>query len=435
VSDDTATGGLPGETYPTERWRGVTAVAFAAGGAGIVTRQPALMLVAVVAVAFAAHARAGTAPAVDVSVERELATAGPRPGEEVEVRLWIRNDGDVLLPDVRLVDGVPEGLSVPDGDAARHGTALRPDASEGFVYTVEAHRGVHEFDPVTVAVRDAGGSEERQVEVAADGDGTLTCIPPLGDPAALPLRRQTMDATGEVLTREGGSGLSFHSVREYRRGDPFNRIDWNRTARTGELSTVEFQREQAAAAVVAIDARDIAYSGPEPDAESALERSVSAAGAAVAGLLDGGNRVGLAVLSPVSGWVAPGAGETHRARLREALATDPGLSPVPPEADFYAYTAMLELRRRLPAGSQVILFSPLPDDYSVRIVRRLDAYGHRVTVVAPDPTTDGTAGRRIAGVQHQLRIGRLRKAGVRVVDWGDEPFPSAVERSRRRWSA
>jgi hypothetical protein len=108
---------------------------------------------------------------------------------------------------------------------------------------------------------------------------------------------------------------------------------------------------------------------------------------------------------------------------------------VPPEADFYAYTAMLELRRRLPAGSQVILFSPLPDDYSVRIVRRLDAYGHRVTVVAPDPTTDGTAGRRIADVQHQLRIGRLRKAGVRVVDWGDEPFPSAVERSRRRWSA
>jgi uncharacterized protein (DUF58 family) len=433
--EDPASTDPAGELHTTARWRGVTAVAFAAGGAGVITRQPAVLLVAVVAVAFAAHARAGSAPPIAVAVERELGTDSARPGERVEVRLRVVNEGDRLLPDVRLVDGVPEALSVPGGDAARHGTALRPGASEAFVYTVEASRGVHAFDPVTVAARDPSGSEERRAAVRAAGDTELVCIPTLGNPVALPLRRQTMDATGEVRTREGGSGVSFHSVREYRRGDPFNRIDWKRTARTGDLTTIEFQREQAAAAVVVIDAREGAYLGAEPEAEPAVERAVGAAGAVVAGLLDGGNRVGIAALAPTSAWVPPGAGESHRARLRETLATHRGLAPAPPE-DFHAYTAMLELRRRLPAGAQIVLFTPLSDDYSGRLARRLGVYGHRVTVVAPDATVDDTAGRRLARVQRALRVGRLRQAGVRVIDWGsEEPFPSAVERARRRWSA
>jgi len=363
-------------------------------------------------------------------------TTTARPGEAVDVRLRIVNEGERLLPDVRLVDGVPTALAVAEGEGARHGTALRPGASEAFVYTVGASRGVHEFDPVTVAARDPSGSEERRAAVRAAGDTELVCIPTLGNPVALPLRRQTMDATGEVRTREGGSGVSFHSVREYRRGDPFNRIDWKRTARTGDLTTVEFQREQAATAVAVVDARATAYVGEAPEAEPALERAVGAAGSVLDGLLDGGNRVGLAALGPTSAWVPPGAGESHRSRLRETLATHPGLAPAPPDGNFYAYTAMLELRRRLPAGAQVVLFTPLPDDYSARLARRLDAHGHRVTVVTPDPTVDGTTGRRLARVQRELRIGRLRRAGVRVIDWSaGEAFPSAVERSRRRWSA
>ena len=41
----------------TDRWRGVMALAFAAGAVGIVLSRPAALLVATVGVAYAAYAR------------------------------------------------------------------------------------------------------------------------------------------------------------------------------------------------------------------------------------------------------------------------------------------------------------------------------------------------------------------------------------------
>jgi uncharacterized protein (DUF58 family) len=83
----------------------------------------------------------------------------------------------------------------------------------------------------------------------------------------------------------------------------------------------------------------------------------------------------------------------------------------------------------------VVLFSPLCDDYVARAARRLDAYGHLVTVVSPDPTTERTVGERLARLERRLRCSRLREAGLRVVDWtADERLEAAVETTRARWS-
>jgi len=419
--------------FDTGRWSGVTAIAFGLGGAGILLRRPALLLVAVMAVAFAAHARAGTAPAPAVALERTVVADGPRPGDEVEVRIDVENVGDALLPDLRLVDGVPEGLEAVE--PARTGTALRPGASTQFSYLVEASRGVHEFEPAVAASRDASGSAEYREEVAVEGDAALTCVPPLPTPVAPPLRHQTMDATGDILTRESGSGLAFETVREYRRGDPLSRIDWNRTAQTGELRTVEYQREQAASVVVLVDTRAEAYVAPSPGDPPAVERAVEAAAAVAAGLLDGGNRVGLATLSPDPVWLPPATGATHRARIRETLATHPGLGAVPPGGKFRAYTALVRLRRRLPPSAQVVYCAPLADDYGASVARRLDAHGHRVTVVSPDPGTDATVGGQVARIERSLRCMELRRANVPVVDWESGRLAPAVERLEHRWSA
>jgi hypothetical protein len=64
----------------------------------------------------------------------------------------------------------------------------------------------------------------------------------------------------------------------------------------------------------------------------------------------------------------------------------------------------------------------------------LDAYGHLVTVVSPDPTTADTPGHRLARVQRRNRISRLRAAGLRVVDWGEESLAAEITRARGRWS-
>jgi uncharacterized protein (DUF58 family) len=270
--------------------------------------------------------------------------------------------------------------------------------------------------------------------VTVDAADELRCVPPLPSSVDLPLRAAATGITGETAVDEGGSGAAFYAVRAYRPGDPLNRIDWNRAARTGQLSTVEFRRERSANVVVLVDARAAAYVAGEAADRPAIERCVEAAGAAFEGRRLAGDRVGLAALGPTDCWLAPSSGESHRRRARDLLATHPAFAPTAPEEPFFPTIRLSSVRRRLPADAQVVFCTPLTDDYPTRAARRLDAAGHRVTVVSPDATGDGSPGRRLARVDRSLRASALREAGIRVVDWGDESLPTTVARAARRWS-
>jgi len=180
----------------------------------------------------------------------------------------------------------------------------------------------------------------------------------------------------------GGAGVEFHATREYRRGDPVKRIDWNRRARTGELATLELREERAATVVLLIDARESAYAASEPDADTAVEASVQAAGQAFTALLDGGDRVGIATLGPRDCWLSPGAGTTHAARGRETLATDPALAPTPSEG--VLPVAVVPAVPPAASGRRAqVLFSPRSSTTPRRRSRRIDAHGHLVTVLRP----------------------------------------------------
>jgi uncharacterized protein (DUF58 family) len=414
-------------TVPTNRWTGVDALALLAGGLGVITRQPSLLLVGIVGVAYAAYARAGPTP-VDLHVERELSDPTPDPGDEVVVTVRVRNVGSGTLPDLRLVDGVPPALEAED--VARHGTALRPGKRATFSYTVRAVRGEHAWEPLTALVRDAAGATERVVEV--DAGTTLQCTPRLEATADVPLRGLTTQYSGRVATDVAGAGVEFYATREYRPGDPQARVDWNRWARTGELATLEFREERAASVVLLVDAREHAYVAPDEETPNAVERAVDAASAAVPALLDAGDRVGIAALADEEVWLGPGAGDEHRARARLLLATHPAFAATPGESQFFPAITLRRLRRRLPADSQILLFSPLADDYLVTVARRLDAYGHLVTVVSPNPTAEGTTGELLARIERRTRIRRLREHGIRVVDWAGDGAALATELEKAR---
>ena len=92
-------------------------------------------------------------------------------------------------------------------------------------------------------------------------------------------------------------------------------------------------------------------------------------------------------------------------------------------------------RGNFPTNAQVILLSPLADDYIVTIAARLDAHGHAVSVVTPDVTGDATAGQRLARVERRARIDRLRSRRLPVIDWpADVTFERAVAAAREgRW--
>lgn len=419
------------EPDATGHWRGVSAVALLGIGVGVLVKQPAVLLAAVVGIGFAAYAHSSTPTPGSVSLGRRISTTQADPGDEVEVSVTVRNDSDRFLPDIRLVDGVPDALSVADG-SPRLGTALRPGESATITYSLTARRGVHSFGPTLLLTRDLTTALEQ--EQYGHVETTLTCVPPLRPLASpVPLREQATRYVGQVETPNGGTGLEFHATREYRQGDPMSRIDWNRRARTGQLTTVEFREERAATVVIVIDARAAAYVSPEPHATHAVEWCVDTAGRAFTTLSASGNRVGITALSSEPCWLAPGSGKDHRTAAQKLLATHPALAPDPDDGSTTTARFQKRFRERLSAGTQILFLTPLCDEFSSHFARRLDEYGHPVTVISPDPTADRTAGQRLSRVARSLRVSTLRSQNIPVVDcqW-DEQVDTALARHGRR---
>ncbi|WP_331235933.1 DUF58 domain-containing protein [Natronorarus salvus] len=416
----------------TDRWSGVGALALSGIGLGVLVRSPAVVLAGAVGVGYAAYAAAGSEPPVDLSIERRVSAERPDRDETVTVETTVTNGADRTLFDLRFLDGVPETLAIAEG-SPRVGATLRPGESVTVEYTLTAERGVHSFPPATALVRSLSGSVELECVLVAET--TLVCTPPLRPTVSpVPLRAGATRFAGQVGTDRSGEGVEFYATREYRPGDPLSRIDWNRKARTGELSTLEFREERAASVVVVVDSRKGSFRAPDPDDESAVSRSIDAAGAMVARLLDDGNRVGLASLHPDPCWLAPSAHRDQRVHAAELLATHPSFDPVPPEGRFLSWRWRRRFLRRLPGDAQLLVCSPLLDDRIVSLLRTLEATGHPVTVVSPDPTTDSSTGERLVRIERALRLTGLREAGVRVIDWPwEEGIDLPLERARTGW--
>jgi uncharacterized repeat protein (TIGR01451 family) len=417
----------------TRRWTGIAGIALLAGGLGVVTTSPALLLASAIGVGMLAVVRAADPTPPTLSIEREFHPRVPDPGEECTVSVTVTNSGQGTIVDLRLVDLVPDALAVLDG-SPRGCVTLRPDQDTTLTYTVLTRRGHHEFDGLLGISRDVTGAIE--IDCHYHVTDAIECVPDIRPLDGLSLRSLTTPYAGRQTTDEGGAGIEFHATREYLPGDPLRRIDWNRHARSGELATLEFRTERAASVVVVADVRRAAYVRPDRRHASAADRGVDAVGRLFTTLLDEGDQAGIATLGPECHWLPPRLGADYRLRGRQLLAQDELLSPARTDESPYAGLHVRRLRRRLAADAQVIVCTPLCDDDAAEIVRLLDAHGHHATVVSPDPTAADTPGRRLARAERTLRITRLRRTGIRVVDWDpDESLDLAIARATERWSA
>ena len=434
--DGYADGISAGERLETGYWHGIGLVALLALAVGLYAQSSAVVLAGVVGMGFATVSGLFEAPRPSIEIERSLAEERPEPGEEVEVTVTIRNATGSILPDLRFVDGVPGDLSVCEG-SPRYGAAVGPEETLTITYTVTAERGRHRFDPALVITRDAFQSVEREWYVEAET--VVTCQPSVDALRSdVPLRSIADTFGSTVETGDSGPGTAFHSVREYRHGDSLNRVDWNRHARTGELATREFHEERAPRVLLLVDARRAAYLAPDPGTPHAVDRAVTACGRLAGSLLEEGTPVGLAAIGPTTRdgqdadacWLVPGSGHDHLDLLQETLATHPQLSPAKPSVGTNWLHQLRGIERRLSGTTQVILLTPLSDDVAVELARRIEAYGHGVTVLSPDATTEEATSHQLARVARRIRWFDLQRAGIPVVNWpADERIDQTLSRT------
>lgn len=424
------------ETKNTGHWYGISGFGLISIGVGSALPHAGLLVAGAVAIGYAAYARAMSAPSLtNLEIERKFSDSNPNPDETVSVSVTVENTGDQIVPDLRLVDVVPDPVEVLQG-SPRIGTALRPGSSATFTYQIEAHRGEFSW-PAAVAAADSSGQYE---EVGLLGtESELFCAPDLRTITETPVRSQTSQLAGDVNTTVGGVGLEFFAQREYQMGDAMKRVNWKHLAKTGELATIEFREERSAKITLLFDARDSAYQSQQLGAPHALDRSIGAASEIFPSLYDDGNLIGIAAFDTVPCWLAPSSGTQHVERARMLFATHPAVSPIPPDRLGLSKTyidPLNHVRRQLPINSQIFMFSPLNDDYVEEVARRLDSAGHLVTIISPDNTATRTVGQQIAWVERSLRIRELRERGIRVVDWeADDSIMLALTKSSQRWSA
>lgn len=383
-------------------------------GLGVVANAPGLVLIGTVGIALAATAKF-TRPETSLAFSRSVEPESPAPGTDVTVTVTVENDGERTLPDLRVIDGVPAGLTVTDG-SPRFATALRPGRAATFSYTVRAVNGDHEFEPAIAIASDFVGVVER-VESVADST-TLSCgfERAAGD---APTPEPLSVLPGPFEGQETGSGVEFETIREYRPGDPPARIDWHRRAKTGELATREFVEPTQIRTVLLIDDRPAAYVAtaetvPAPRASAQMAFAVGAR------LLDDGQPVGLSTVTATE-WLPPRAGETQYSALRRSLADSEAVRWTAPAESRPVDAAAQRLSARLAADTQVVFFSPLADNESVELCRRLDAAGHDVSVLSPAYTDGETTGAAYARLARWCRRSELHAAEIPVEGWQPNP--------------
>jgi uncharacterized protein (DUF58 family) len=376
----------------------------------------------------------GEGPGGKLSLTRTLSRANVKPAQLVEQPLALKNEG-LALDEVLLTDRLPPGVSLVEGPAM---TRMPLGAGETTVIaqTLRARRGEYEFPPAQVVINETFGLFFVQANLEAPA--RLSVEPESEVLRPFILRPpQTRGFAGPVPARQGGRGTDFFGVREYQSGDSLRHINWKASSRAVRaLYTNIFEQQRIADVGIILDARE-QVDLRNPEFGNLFEYSVRAAAALTEPILHAGNRLGLLVYGPGMESVFPGYGKVQQRRILRALARAGA-------GHNYALESLAHIPTRFfPAGSQIILISPLsPEDPP--LVAYLATMGYGVLLISPNPLMYEQMARaethlpddiawRLATAERHFHFQRMQRAGVRVVDWDvSQPLAPSLHVALRR---
>lgn len=397
----------------TYRFRPLVLAAFALLAAGVALEDAAVTVSSVVPLTYLVYAELTGSSTVEVDVSRKIRDVSHLPGSEFTVELRLRNSGGSAVADLRAVDDVPEGLYVVEGEPGVSGS-LEPGERMETRYSVRLRRGEHGFEDVELRSRSYSGS--RELEVDEEEASKVVCRYPL-DRAPEP--RDTLLA-GAVTSDEAGEGVEFHSVRDYRAGDPLSRVDWRRLAKHGSLSTVEFHEERSTDAVVVLDARQPCFQAPTEEHPDAVEYGVYAVERLYAAVRATGGTPMVSVYSLASS--LPPTDDLPPSDVSRVL--EERTAELRRDAEVSSHgdedAATTEYVRAVDEAAndrmEVYVVSPLLDEAAVDVARGFAGLDRSVTVVSPDVTFGDDVGSYVERYRRRRRIRGLHGT-VSVVDW------------------
>jgi uncharacterized protein (DUF58 family) len=353
---------------------------------------------------------------VSLSAERTLSSTEVPEKKAVLVRVRVRNEG-IELQELLLEDILPHQAGGVDGET-RHFTILPPGETFEFDYFLTSPRGKYEYYSLHALATDPFGFFQNEQLVSATA--SLLVLPvfySIRSPLIRP--RQTRGFAGAIPARIPGSGTDFFGVRQYQPGDPLRRINWHVAAHSGEeLFSNEYEQERIADVGIILDARK--QTDVRAPRTALFEYGVRAAGSLAEAYLKEGHRVGLLIYGNGIERVFPGYGKVQRERITRVLAE------ARTGENFALETFNFLPVRFFPPKSQIVLVSPLMTE-DIRVLGRIRSHGYEVLVVSPDPVhfeadfyhKDDLSrlAVRLAVIERQLMLRRLRRVGIRVINW------------------
>jgi uncharacterized protein (DUF58 family) len=371
-------------------WLALGAVMVAVGAA---TSSPGLFMVAAATVGYGSLTRIWSRFGMGhVEYDRHLGSTRAVAGDTVPLDVTIWNRKPLPLPWIAADDLVTEGIGVRERpmmerDDERLGRRVLANAwALAWYERVVRHfhleatrRGLYEFGPVRLRVRDILGRDASRSEVAADA---MLLV----GPRTVPLRLRGEDAApiGERRTRRSlhADPALYGGVRPFQPGDSRRQVHWRATARLGTTVSRRFEPARGRQVVIALDVQTI--EGPHWEMtyhDASFEGLCVAAASLARQLLAEGASCGIAAASYTGtmqqlAYLPPRASYGQLPRLTELLARIGPISSRP-------YASLLTwLTRRVPPGCVVLTLSARDPVTFIPAMQRLARSGYRVEHVA-----------------------------------------------------
>ena len=388
---------------------GWTALALGMGGAAVLGGVPGLLLLALVTFGYGATTRLWTRYGLqDLAYERRLGTGRAVVGDSVSLDVAVWNRKALPLPWVAADDLVTDGIEVSEkalelDEVALRRRSLRNTWALGWFervirhYHLEArHRGVFEFGPVRLHIRDLVGrhavTEERELPDRLVVAPRTALVREVGPARALIGERRARHSLVHDPALFGG-------VRPFQPGDPLRRIHWRATARLGRPVSRRWEPARSRQVILVLDVQTMEGPAWSMDwDEDAFEGLCVAAGSLARALLDGGAAVGLAAAG-FSGtaqrvaYLPARSGAAQLGRVTDLLAR---LGPI---SSGTLASLLTWLTQRVPIGASLVLLTARPTHAVHPTLRRLIASGYGVEVLLLHADAEALTAARGAGIR------------------------------------